>query len=59
MAKVKTKEVNIYPKGSKKDLEHRLERLDRKIESEKRYYFDSLKPLQELKNKIKRELAKL
>ena len=52
-------EVQIYPKGSKKDLLYRLEKIEHKMECEKRYYSESLRPLKAMKHKIQTELQKL
>tara|TARA_Y100001937_G_scaffold96016_1_gene130473 strand:- start:1390 stop:1563 length:174 start_codon:yes stop_codon:yes gene_type:complete len=52
-------EVQIYPKGSKKNLLHRLERIEHKIECERRYHAESLRPLKAIKHKIQSELQKL
>lgn len=52
-------EVKIYPKGSKKDLLYRLEKIDHKIDCERRYHAESLRPLKAIKHKIQSELQKL
>ena len=53
------KEVKIYPKGSKKDLLYRLEKIEHKMECERRYHIESLRPLKAMKHKIQSELQKL
>ena len=52
-------EVKIYPKGSKKDLLYRLEKIEHKMECERRYHIESLRPLKAMKHKIQSELQKL
>ena len=52
-------EVKIYPKGSKKDLLYRLEKIDHKIDCERRYHAESFRLLKALKHKIQSELQKL
>ena len=52
-------EVQIYPKGSKKDLLYRLEKIEHKIDCERRYHAESLRLLKALKHKIQSALQKL
>ena len=39
------KVVSIYPEGSKKDILYKLEKVEYKIESERRFFADKLRQL--------------
>ena len=53
------KVVSIYPEGSKKDILYKLEKVEYKIESERRFFADNMRPLKEEQIKLIRQLKRL
>ena len=52
------KVVSIYPEGSKKDILYKLEKVEYKIESERRLFADNMRPLKQEQMRLVRELKK-
>ena len=52
------KVVSIYPEGSKKDILYKLEKVEYKIESERRFFADNMRPLKQEQMRLVRELKK-
>ena len=52
------KVVSIYPEGSKKDILYKLEKVEYKIESERRCFADNMRPLKQEQMRLVRELKK-
>ena len=53
------KVVSIYPEGSKRDLLSKLEIIENKMESEKRFFAESMRPLKEEQMRLIRQLRKI
>tara|TARA_R100001440_G_scaffold72212_1_gene95788 strand:+ start:91 stop:279 length:189 start_codon:yes stop_codon:yes gene_type:complete len=54
----KEKIVSIYPEGSKKDILYKLDKVENKIESERRFFAESMRPLKEEQLRLVRQLKK-
>tara|TARA_Y100000592_G_C5436340_1_gene300939 strand:- start:75 stop:257 length:183 start_codon:yes stop_codon:yes gene_type:complete len=53
------KVVSIFPEGSKKDILFKLEKVEYKIESERRFFAENMRPLKEEQMKLIRQLKRL